>query len=453
MDTMLALARRLHGQAQGADAAFIRVGTDTRTLQAGDLFVALKGERFDGHDHVAQAAARGAAGALVSRAVAIDLPQVIVQDTLQGLQDYAASWRAGLDLPLIGVTGSNGKTTTKQLLSAVVAARGPVLATQGNLNNHIGVPLTLLGLRAEHCTAVIEMGANHPGEIARLSEIARPAIGVVTQAGDAHLEGFGSRDGVAKAKGELFASLGAEGVAVINNDDAYAPLWKTMAGRAAQITFSLTERADVSALNLQPASAGSATRFELRVPEGRAPVTLPLPGLHNVSNALAAAASAVALGMELQDIAAGLTRVQPVGGRLAATVTPQGARVLDDSYNANPTSLRAGVEVLASFGGRRVLVIGDMGELGVNAERQHFEAGVAARARGIDALYALGRLSRATAEGFGPGARHFEAIEDLVAALKPQLDAHTTLLVKGSRSSRMERVTAALTGTTALETH
>lgn len=451
MDTMHALARRLHAQAQGADAAFARVGTDTRTLQAGDLFVALKGERFDGHDHVAQAAAKGAAGALVSRAVTGDVPQVIVNDTLQGLQDYAASWRAGLDLPVIGVTGSNGKTTTKQLLSAVVAARGPLLATQGNLNNHIGVPLTLLGLRAEHCTAVIEMGANHPGEIARLSEIARPAIGVVTQAGDAHLEGFGSREGVAKAKGELFASLGAEGVAVINNDDAYAPLWKTLAGRAAQITFSLTERADVSALNVE--SLPGASRFELRVPEGRAPVTLPLPGLHNVSNALAAAACAVGLGMELRDIAEGLTRVQAPSGRLAATVTPQGARLLDDSYNANPTSLRAGIEVLASFGGRRVLVLGDMGELGASAEQQHFDAGVAARARGIDALYALGRLSRAAAEGFGPGARHFDAIEDLVAALNSQLDAHTTVLVKGSRSSRMERVSAALTGKTDLETH
>lgn len=453
MDTLHSLARRVQGHAQGIDIPFTRVGTDTRTLQPGDLFVALKGDRFDGHDHVDQAAARGAAGALVSRPLAVDLPQVVVHDTLQGLQDYAASWRAGFDLPVLAVTGSNGKTTTKQLLSAVVAARGPLLATQGNLNNHIGVPLTLLGLRAEHCTAVIEMGANHPGEIARLSEIARPAIGVVTQAGDAHLEGFGSREGVAKAKGELFASLGAGGVAVINNDDAYAPLWKTMAARAAQITFSLTEQADVSALNVQPSVAGGSTRFELRVPEGRAPVTLPLPGLHNVSNALAAAACAVALGMELQTIADGLTRVQPASGRLAATVTPQGARLLDDSYNANPSSLRAGVEVLAGFGGRRVLVLGDMGELGANAEQQHFDAGVAARARGIDALYALGRLSRAAVEGFGPGARHFDAIEDLIAALKSQLDSHTTLLVKGSRSSRMERVTAALTGVTDSETH
>lgn len=453
MDTLHALARRIHARTQGADANFSRVGTDTRTLQSGDLFVALKGERFDGHDHVNQAAARGAVGALVSRPVAVDLPQVVVTDTLLGLQDYAASWRSSFDLPVLAITGSNGKTTTKQLLSAVVAARGPVLATQGNLNNHIGVPLTLLGLRAEHCTAVIEMGANHSGEIARLSEIARPAIGVITQAGDAHLEGFGSRDGVAKAKGELFASLGAEGVAVINNDDAYAPLWKSLAGRAAQITFSLTERADVSALNLQPSADGAAMRFELRTPEGRVPVILPLPGVHNVSNALAAAACAVALGMELQDIADGLTRVQPAGGRLAATVTPQGARLLDDSYNANPTSLRAGVEVLASFGGRRVLVLGDMGELGANAEQQHFEAGVSARARGIDALYALGHLSRAAVEGFGAGARHFDAIEDLIAALKSQLDSHTTLLVKGSRSSRMERVAAALTGATPSETH
>lgn len=452
MDTLIALAQRINGRQVGADAEFMRVNTDSRTLIKGDLFVALKGERFDGHDHVAASGAKGAAGALVSRVIDCGVPQVVVADSLKGLQDYAASWRAGFDLPVIGITGSNGKTSTKQLLSAIVTARGPVLATEGNLNNHIGLPLTLLRLRPEHCTAVVEMGANHPGEIAQLCEIARPAIGVVTQAGDAHLEGFGSREGVAHAKGELFAGLGANGVAVINNDDHYAPLWKTLAGSAAQITFSLTERADVSALNIE-AQASAGTRFELRVPEGRAVVNLPMPGLHNVSNALAAAACAVALGMELSDIASGLTRVQPAAGRLTATATPEGARLLDDSYNANPTSLRAGVEVLATFTGRRVLVLGDMGELGPSSEQQHFEAGRTARARGIDVLFALGTLSRATVEGFGAGARHFDDVEALVAALRSQLDAHTTVLVKGSRSSRMERVVAALTGKPLSETH
>ncbi len=453
METMATLARRLSAQRLGADARFTRVCTDSRQVAAGDLFVALKGERYDGHEFVARAGAHGAAGAVVSRLQECELPQVVVPDTLQGLQDYAASWRADFELPVVAVTGSNGKTTTKQMLSAIFAARGPVLATAGNLNNHIGVPLTLLGLRAEHRTAVIEMGANHAGEIARLAEIARPQIGVVTQAGDAHLEGFGSREGVAKAKGELFAALRSGGVAVINNDDAFAPLWKTLAAGASQITFSLTERADVSALNIEPTAAGAGMRFELRAAEGRVAVQLPLAGRHNVSNALAAASCAVALGMDLKDIAAGLAQVKPAAGRLSWLTTASGARILDDSYNANPGSLRAGLEVLAACAGRRILVLGDMGELGPEAARLHAEAGALARQLGIDALYATGRWSEAAVKRFGAAAWHLPSAEALVEAIRPQIDSKTSLLVKGSRSSRMERVVAALTGRPPEETH
>jgi len=349
MEALAQAALRLDAELIGADAPFARVLTDTRQLRAGDLYVALQGERFDGHEFLAQAQAAGAVGALVSRRVDHALPQLLVGDTLTALQLYGASWRADFDLPVVAVTGSNGKTTTKQMLAAIFAARGPVLATQGNLNNHIGVPLTLLSLRAEHRTAVIEMGANHPGEIALLARLARPQIGVVTQAGDAHLEGFGSREGVARAKGELFAALGAGGIAVINADDMYAPLWREMAGEASVLSFGFHEDADVRAVQVQPWSLEmpTAMRFELQTPEGRSTVELPLPGRHNIANALAAAACGVALGLAAEEIAQGLSRMQLPQGRVNWKHTPAGARVIDDSYNANPTSLRAGLELLA----------------------------------------------------------------------------------------------------------
>jgi UDP-N-acetylmuramoyl-tripeptide--D-alanyl-D-alanine ligase len=379
MERMSDLARRLDAPLHGEDVRFTRVATDTRALAPGDLFVALKGERFDGHDFLEQARAAGAVGALVSTAQASQLPQVIVPDTLAGLQAYASSWRGDFHIPCVGVTGSNGKTTVKQMLSAIFARRGPVLATVGNLNNHIGVPLTLLSLREEHQTAVVEMGANHPREIARLAEIARPDVGVVNNAGDAHLEGFGSREGVARAKGEMFEAL-EHGVSVINADDDYAPLWRELA-RGDVITFGLGEDADVRAVHprSEPPEAPIGMDFELRTPEGRQGVRLPLPGLHNVRNALAAAACAVALGMDGRDIAAGLLNVRPVAGRLSWRKALGGARLLDDTYNANPTSLRAGLELLATVQARRWLVLGDMGELGRGTEQLHFAAGEEAR--------------------------------------------------------------------------
>ena len=460
MEKMSDLARRLEVPFEGRDLRFRRVITDTRKLERGDLFVALKGDHYDGHDFLHQALKAGAVGALVSQASSSALPQagawpeasalprVIVDDTLHGLQNYAASWRGDFETPLVAITGSNGKTTVKQMLSSICAARGPVLATQGNLNNHIGVPLTLLSLRVEHRTAVIEMGANHSGEIARLAELARPEIGVVNNAGDAHLEGFGSREGVARAKGELFAALGDNGIAVINADDPFAPLWREMAGGADAISFGLSEQADVQALGVQPEPLESPqrTHFQLRVPEGRQSVMLPLPGMHNVRNALAAAACAVALGIDARDIAAGLLNVKPPPGRLSWRKAINGARLLDDSYNANPASLQAGLELLASVKGRRWLVLGDMGELGPNTEQMHRDAGIAAKKLGIERLYALGPLARIAAQGFGEGAVHFKDITELIAEVRQRLAADVALLVKGSRSSRMERVVAGLTG-------
>jgi UDP-N-acetylmuramoyl-tripeptide--D-alanyl-D-alanine ligase len=460
MDTLASVARRTGGTLLGSDAGFVRVTTDSRQLQRGDLFVALKGERFDGHDYVLRAATLGAAGALVSRPIAGAPAQVLVEDTLAGLQNYAHSWRREFRLPVVAVTGSTGKTTTKQMLAAVFTARGPVLATEGNLNNHIGVPLTLLRLRAAHRTAVIELGANHHGEIALLARIAQPDVGIVTQAGDAHLEGFGSREGVAKAKGELFAALGRKsdarnaaldaGVAVINADDPYAPLWRALAAGASVLSFGLAGSAEVRAENL--VIEADTTRFRLITPGGRAEVLLALPGRHNVSNALAAAAGGVALGLSPEQIAAGLARVQPVAGRLSWKTTPQGARVLDDSYNANPTSLRAAIDLLAELPGERWLVLGDMKELGADAEQLHEDAGRAARAQGLERLYTLGTLAANAAGGFGNG-RAFDTFEDLVAALREDLAPGVSVLVKGSRSAQMERVVAALTGEPAGEAH
>jgi len=459
MEHLSQMARRIGAELLGEDAPFARVVTDTRQLRRGDLFVALKGENFDGHDYVLRAASLGAAGSLVSRAVEGAPAQVMAGDTLSALQAYAKSWRADFELPLLGVTGSSGKTTTKQMLAAVCAARGPVLATEGNLNNHIGVPLTLLRLRQEQRSAVIEMGANHIGEIALLAGLARPDIGIVTQAGDAHLEGFGSREGVAQGKGEMYTALGGHGIAVINRDDVYFDLWRELAGGSTVLSFGLSAQANVRAEDIhgQPEQAPTATVFTLITPQGRARVELPLPGRHNVLNALAAAAAGLALGLDVAAIAAGLGQVRPVAGRLNWMSTPQGARLLDDSYNANPTSLRAAMDLLAALPGKRWLVLGNMGELGGDAETLHEEAGRSARLLGIDHLYTVGALAQHAAQGFGAQARHFPTAETLIEALRDDLAAtdagQVALLVKGSRSSRMERVVAALTGTTVAEAH
>lgn len=443
MMKLSAVAQVLGGEVRNGDAVFERVSIDSRAIAAGDLFVALRGERFDAHAFVAQAQATGAVAALVSEWVPADLPQVRVHDTLDGLQRLAQTWRNGFTVPVVAVTGSNGKTTTKQLLAAVFAARGPVLATRGNLNNHIGVPLTLLGLREEHRTAVIEMGANHLHEIALLTRLARPNVGVVTQAGSAHLEGFGSHENIARGKGELFAGLEA-GVAVINADDAYAPLWRGLATRAAHLHFGFSEHADVRAQNCEPLADGSGSRFVLRTPGGSADVQLPLPGRHNVMNALAAAGCAVALGMDAELIARGLGGVEAPRGRLSWLRTPQGTRVLDDSYNANPDSLRAGLELLAAQPGRRTLVLGDMAELGPEAADLHREAGRLARRLGVERLHALGPLAAHAASAFGPGAAAHASLDTLLQALREQVDSDSVVLVKGSRSARMERVVDAL---------
>lgn len=448
MERLSDVARRLGAHLQGGDRPFARVVTDTRQLRPGDLFVALRGDRFDGHDYVLRALALGAEGVLVSRAIAGAAGQIVVPDTLAALQQYATSWRSEFSMPMVAITGSNGKTTTKQLTAAVVGELGPVLATEGNLNNHIGVPLTLLRLRAEHRSAVIEMGANHAGEIAHLAGIARPDVGVVTMAGDAHLEGFGSRDGVARAKGEMFTAIGAtRGISIINADDHYAPLWRGMATGGSILGFGFAPGADVRAERLELHETSS--HFVLVTPEGRADVSLPLPGRHNIANALAACAAGVALGIAPDAMAARLATIVPVSGRVSWKRGPNGARVLDDTYNANPSSLRAALELLITVPAQRWLVLGDMKELGSRGEELHAEAGRTARQLGIDRVYTLGPLAQFAADGYGKG-HHFDTMDALIDALRMDLTMpgrpEVAVLVKGSRSSQMEKVVAALTG-------
>ena len=439
-------AQAMDARLEGVDAPVLRVVTDSRHVREGDLFVALRGERFDGHDFAAGALRDGAVGVVCEHALpGLALAQLVVPDALLGLQSAARAWRRRYPDPVVAVTGSNGKTTTKQLLAAIFAARGPVLATRGNLNNHIGLPLTLLELREAHRTAVIEMGANHPGEIARLTELTQPHVGVITQAGDAHLEGFGSREGVARAKGELFAGMDGDSISVINADDAYADLWRGLA-RGRRLTFGIELPADVSARDIRTGSDGSA--FELEVPGGASPVHLPLPGRHNVMNALAAAACGVALGLDADVIARGLARVESAQGRVMWKTTRQGARLIDDSYNANPTSMRAGLELLAQQGGERWAVLGGMGELGDSSAALHEACGARARELGIDRLFTLGPSGADYARGYGATTGRYDDADALDRALSHELHGGVTVLVKGSRSARMERIVAALCGET-----
>jgi UDP-N-acetylmuramoyl-tripeptide--D-alanyl-D-alanine ligase len=439
------MARCAGGRLAGGDRTFDSIAIDSRILTPGALFVALKGEQVDGHDFAAAAAARGASSLLVDRELAIDLPQVIVRDTLAALAACARARRRAFTGPVVAVTGSNGKTTTKEMIGAILAVRGTGLITKGNLNNHIGVPLTLLSLRGDHRFAVIEMGANHRGEIAHLTSIAEPGIGIVTNAGAAHLEGFGSLDGVAEGKGELFAALPRDGVVVLNADDRYASRWRNLAAGRRIATFGL-EHADYSSRQVRSSFVGGAPRldFELVAPVGVVQVQLALAGMHNLRNALGAAAAAQAAGASLEDVAAGLAAVRPVKGRLEFRPAVNGAVLVDDSYNANPGSLKAGLDAFRSFAGARWLVLGDMMELGAAADDLHREIGAYARESGVERLLAVGPRAKRAADAFGSGAAWFESVEDLITEARRSLRADVAVLVKGSRANRLERVAQAL---------
>lgn len=433
------------------DAEFTSVSTDTRTLRPGALFVALRGPSFDGHDFVAAALERGAAAALVERALPVALPQLVVADSLTVLSAFAHAWRRQFRIPLIGVTGSNGKTTTKELLGAILARLGPTLVTRGNLNNHIGVPLMLLELNAAHRYAVIEMGANHGGEIAHLAQLVEPTIGLVTNAGAAHLEGFGSLQGVAEGKGELFRALPAEGVAIVNADDAYAAMWRDASTAERILTFGFEQPADFMAHKVRTGvstdahAGGFRTEFDLVTPYGVLPATLSLGGMHNLRNALGAAAAACAAGAELEEVVAGLAALGSVAGRLELKPALHGALLVDDSYNANPSSLKAGLDALHDCGKTRWLILGEMRELGPGADELHAEVGRYARQSGIARLLAVGEHARYAVEAFGPGAQWFADLDALIAQARRSLAPDTVVLIKGSRANRLERVAAALT--------
>ncbi len=439
-------AQLIGAEQRGADAEFAAVTTDSRAIARGDLFVALRGERFDGHDFVAQALAQGAAAVLVDQADPAwgEIPLLLVKDTRLALGQLAAQWRLRHDVALAAITGSSGKTSVKEMLHAILraaAGEGAVLATAGNFNNDIGLPLTLLKLRATHRYAVIEMGMNHPDEIAYLSGLAKPAVALINNAQAAHLAGLGSLEAVARAKGEIFEGLAADGTAVINGDDAYAGMWRELAGARRVLSFGLKPGADVSAtFQLTP----SGSELGVVTPRGKFAVSLQAPGEHNVRNALAAIAAAMALGIDEAAIVRGLAGFQPVKGRLLAKSALHGATLIDDSYNANPGSMRAAIDTLSLYPGNRALVLGDMGELGIDAPRLHREIGEYAKQAGIEKLFVLGELSRETAVGFGVGARHFEYIEDLLHEVENLLAPGVTVLVKGSRFMKMERVVKSL---------
>jgi UDP-N-acetylmuramoyl-tripeptide--D-alanyl-D-alanine ligase len=436
------------GRLEGEDRPWTGICTDSRKLTAGELYLALRGPRFDGNVFVGAAAAAGAAGAVVDRPVeGATLPLIHVEDGQQALTRAATAWRARYTGVVVGVAGSNGKTTVKEMIASILALRGPCLATRGNLNNHIGVPLTLLRLDDVHVSAVVEIGANHPGEVAALVEAVRPHVGLITNAGAEHLEGFGDLDGVARAEGEMVAGLAPGATAVLNADDPYFDLWRGMT-RARVLSFGVDRKADYSATDITETllDEGFRTTFTLRTPVAATAVQLNLGGRHNLRNALCAAAAAQSAGATLDEVAAGLAGMQPVGGRLKPARTTSGARLIDDSYNANPSSMRAGIEVLTQLPGRRWLVMGDMGELGGEARSSHTEIGGFAREHGVERLFATGPLSVLAVESFGLGASWYPDTESLAHAVGDQLAGDVVLLVKGSRSNRLERVVAALTG-------
>ena len=441
----------LGGELRGSDVRFSDVCTDSRALKSGDLFVALRGERYDGHDFVAKAAAAGAVAALIDRAYvrSAPLPVAAVEDTTVALGALAAHWRRQFHIPLVAVAGSNGKTTVKEMIAACLRAHygdEAVLATRGNLNNHIGLPLTLLTLRAAHRVGVVEVGMNHPGETAELAQIAGPTIAVINNAQREHQEFMRSVTDVADEHASLIKALPADGIAVINADDVHAAVWRAAAGHREVRDFGFDQKAAVSATcELQAASSLLA----VRTPEAVATLNLPVAGEHNARNALAAIAAATAAGATLESCVRALSGFAAVKGRLQIKRSRQGAVLIDDTYNANPDSVRAAIDVLARTPGRKLLVLGDMGEVGDQGRDFHTEIGMYAHERGIDALYGLGELAAHAVRAFGEGARHYAAIETLLVDVGAALGPQATVLVKGSRFMQMERVVRSFEDSTA----
>ncbi|MGC1853863.1 MAG: UDP-N-acetylmuramoyl-tripeptide--D-alanyl-D-alanine ligase [Candidatus Aquirickettsiella sp.] len=438
------LARLLNGKRLGSDVNFTGLSLDSRSIKPHELFIALRGEKFDGHHFIELAKQRGAAAAVVDHVIDTDLPLVQVRDTRKALGELAKHHRRQFSIPIIALTGSCGKTTTKEMIRSILDEVGPVLTNFKNFNNDIGLPLTLLNLNNQHRYAVIEIGANHIGEIEYLTHITQPNVALVTNIGPAHLQGFGSLAGVAEAKAEIFSGLVKNGVAIINADDKFANTIQKACAAFRIVRFGLSEQADFSATNIQMDADGK-TRFLLHAPSGKEMmISLCLPGQHHALNALAAAAAASQVGVELSDIKSGLEKMQPVPGRVIVSKTKIGATLIDDSYNANPSSVAVALKLLAHYTGQRIFVMGDMGELGQNAIDYHRQIGQLAKELNIDDVYTCGDLSKETAKAFGASAKHYPDHQALILALKSRLQENVTILVKGSRSAQMEKVAAAL---------
>ena len=442
MTTLSAAAESIQGTLTGTDRLFDGVSTDTRSLKPGELFVALTGPNFDGNEYVGKAEELGAAGAIVSADVASPLPHIRVPDTRIALGNLGAAWRRQQSAVVIGITGSNGKTTLKELTAACLAKAGQTMATEGNFNNDIGMPLTLTRIEPSDRFAVIEMGANRCGEIGYLTALAEPDVVAITNAGEAHLEGFGSVKGVSRGKGEILCGKTRPGVAVLNADDQYFDYWKSLVTDVDVVSFGIDMVADVSAGHIRADSAGSS--FEINIHGQSIEVRLALPGRHNVRNACAAAAIASAVGVAPEQIQTALEQVRPVSGRLQPLEGLSGSTLYDDSYNANPKSVAAAAEFLAGLEGQSWLVLGDMGELGDDSDRMHYEVGEAVKRAGVDCLFATGELSRSAVEAFGQGGFWFGEIDALIETLKDTVTSDVNVLVKGSRFMRMERVVHAL---------
>ena len=441
------LAGNTQGKLLGPDVNYTGLSIDSRSIKPHELFIAIRGEKFDGHNFIELAKQRGAAGAVVDHVIETDLPLVVVQDTPKSLGELAKQHRREFSIPIIALTGSCGKTTTKEMVRSILAEVGPVLTNFKNFNNDIGLPLTLLNLTTQHCYAVIEMGANHAGEIEYLTHITQPNVALITNIGPAHLQGFGSIAGVAQAKAEIFSGLVKNGVAIINADDKFADTLRKKCVPFRVVRFGLSDATDFFATNIQMDVDGKAS-FLLHFPNGKEMmISLSLPGQHHVLNALAAAAAASQVGIELSFIKSGLEKMQPVPGRVIVSKTKIGATLIDDSYNANPSSVAVALKLLAHYSGQRIFVMGDMGELGQNAVDYHRQIGQIAKELNIDDVYTCGDLSKETAKAFGANAKHYPNHQELILALKPRLQENVTILIKGSRSAQMEKVAAALMDT------
>jgi UDP-N-acetylmuramoyl-tripeptide--D-alanyl-D-alanine ligase len=425
------IAEIINGTHVGVDVEIASISIDTRAIQSGELYVAIKGHQFDGNEFVNKAEQVGAIAAILNEGFTTTLPHILVADTRLALAQMAGAWRDKASTKVVGITGSNGKTTVKEMTAAILAVDGSVLFTKGNLNNDIGVPLTLLRLNEDHRYAVIEMGANHLGEIAYTSAIAKSDVVILNNAGAAHIEGFGSLDGVAKAKGEIIETLKSDGIAVLNKDDKYFDYWKSIAGDRKVLSFGLSEDADIFARNIKTEITDNefVTTFSLVTSLTMMKVHLKLAGSHNVSNALAAIAAGLALGLNLEQIKTGLEQVRPVTGRMQPLVGRLGNIVIDDTYNANAASLKAGLDVLVKCKGEHWVVLGAFGELGQDSPKIHAEIGFDARN---------------TVRIFGKGATFFDSQDELIDALKAELTGDEAILIKGSRTQRMENVAAAL---------